>query len=202
MTNDGGVSDCSRVHLSLLKSAELLVKEFDRLELLVNPASAAIGKVYCKVYKLCHKYAQILDVAYCKGQNKHIKMSGRCDMTLHLYESVSALVFALIENAAKYCFSGEQVDVAVNEAAGYVDLSVSSVGPLIEGEEINRIFERGFRGKWARAKQEGRGIGLHLAKIVADAHQTRIVVESKDLGYARDSIPCARNTFSVRFRDV
>jgi signal transduction histidine kinase len=200
--SDGGVAACSRVHLSLLKSSELLVKEFDRLELLINPAAAASGHVYSQVYKLCHKYAQIIDFAYCKGHNKRIRMSGRCDMTLRLYESVSALVFALIENAAKYCFAGEQVEVSVNEAVGCVDMHVTSVGPLIEPEEMSHIFERGFRGKWARANKEGRGVGLHLAKIVADAHETKIQVESRSLNYARDSIPCARNVFSVRFHEV
>src|SRR6185312_7300423 len=106
--------------------------------------------------------------------NKRIRMGGRCEMTLRLYESISALVFALIENAAKYCFANEQVDVLVNEGIGYLDLSVTSIGPLIEPDEMPRVFDRGFRGKWAKVKQDGRGVGLYLAKIVADAHRTRV----------------------------
>lgn len=199
----GGIERAGDLELSLLKASELLVGEFDRIELLINPVSAASGRRYTHVYKLCHKIVQILDIALCKPRNKKIRMTGRSDMTLKLYESVSTLVFAVIENAAKYAFpSGDAISVEVVDSAGSVEISVVSVGPLIEPTEIERVFDKGFRGRWAKGSVEGRGVGLYLAQLVASAHRTKIVVESISLGYGRDSIPVARNRFSVRLREV
>lgn len=198
----GGISEAGQKKVALLKASEFLLKEFDRLELLANPASASTRKVYSHVYKLCHKISQISDIAFCKGNNKKLRMSGRSDICLRLFESVSVMIFALIENAAKYSFPSTEVDVSVNDGVGFVDICVTSTGPLIEADEIPKIFERGFRGRWAKASQKGQGIGLHLAQIVALAHRTKIAVESHDLHYERNSIPCARNVFSVRLREV
>lgn len=197
-----GLGAAPPVHLSILKASELLVKEFDRMELLLNPRAASIGWVYTHIYQLAHKYAQIIDLAYCKGRNKRVVMTGKSHNSLRMYESISVLVFALIENAAKYCMSGERVEVEVSDSIGLVDLKVSSVGPLIEQDELGRIFERGFRGRWARQIQDvaGQGLGLYLANIVAEAHQTRIEVESKSQSYERDGIPVALNIFRVKLR--
>jgi len=198
----GGIDRAGALELSILKASELLVGEFDRIELLINPSSASSGFRYTHVYKLCHKIVQILDIALCRPHNKKMRMIGRSDMTLKLYESVSTLAFALIENSAKYAFPGDPISVEVVDSAGSVEISVVSVGPLIESGEIERIFEKGFRGRWAKGSVDGRGVGLYLAQLVASAHRTKILAESISLGYARDSIPVARNSFKVRLREV
>lgn len=199
----GGLEKAGALELSLLKASELLVGEFDRIELLINPASAAAGSRYTHVYKLCHKIVQIIDIAMCRPNNKRIKMIGRSDMTLRLYESVSTLAFALIENSAKHAFSNSDVIyVELSDSAGCVEISVTSVGPVIESSEIANVFDKGFRGRWAQRRTEGRGVGLFLARIVADAHRTKILVESTPLGYERESVPVARNNFSVKLREV
>lgn len=192
-----------REELALVKSAELLVKEFERIELLVNPASAAAGRVYSHIYKLCHKYVQIIDLAFAKPNNKRVRISGRSFLELRVYESISLLVFSLIENAAKYAMSGEAIEVDLEDRIGSVDLTVTSVGPLIEKEELPHLFDRGFRGKWAiRTQHEGRGMGLYLAKLVAEAHRTNIAVTSVAQGYERNGIPCAKNTFVIRIGNI
>lgn len=192
------IEDAPALHLSILKAAELLTKEFDRLELLFNPASAAAGRMYVHIYQLFHKYVMIANLAQGK-RGRRVLMKGRSDKTIKLYESISVLALALVENAVKYGFNSEQVDVEVIDVLGGVAISVRSTGPLIEEEEIPRIFDKGFRGKWAqRLGLAGRGLGLHLAKIVADAHNTRIEVNSRALGYERDGVPVAENTFRVR----
>lgn len=197
------IEDAPAMQLSVLKAAELLGKEFDRLELLFNPASAAVGKMYVHIYQLFHKYVIIMNLARDRSRAKRIQMKGRSDKTLHLYESISVLALALVENAVKYSFGGEVIDVEVVDVPGGVEASVRSTGPLIEDHEVLQIFDRGFRGRWAqKVGVEGRGLGLHLAKIVAEAHNTRIDVESRSLSYERDDVPVALNVFRVRLLPV
>lgn len=199
----GGLEAAGALELSLIKASELLIGEFDRIELLINPASAAAGSRYTHVYKLCHKLVQIIDIALCKPNNKRIRMNGRSDMTLKLYESVSTLIFSLVENAAKHAFPNfDPITVEVSDSAGCVEISVVSVGPVIQADEVDLIFGKGVRGRWAQGRVNGRGIGLFLAKIVADAHSTKVQVSSVVLGYERDSVPVARNEFKVKLREV
>lgn len=55
---------------------------------------------------------------------------------------------------------------------GRFSLAVADDGPgLAPGEAARPRFERAFRGQGARArKPAGRGLGLDIAKRVADAH--------------------------------
>jgi signal transduction histidine kinase len=56
-------------------------------------------------------------------------------------------------------------------------------------EEAGRVFERFYRG---RARYEGSGLGLSIAKGIVEAHGGRIWVESQDGGGAtfRFTLPC------------
>lgn len=76
---------------------------------------------------------------------------------------------------------------------------VESTGPIILEEERARVFEKGYRGAWSkRIHHEGMGVGLYIAKIVADAHDIEIKVRSLAQGYQRDGIPMARNSFGIK----
>ncbi len=92
--------------------------------------------------------------------------------TIHIIPSV------FIDNAIKYSEPGEIVDVGVEEEwRGYdksVLLEVASYGPQATHEEEHNLFLRRGRGIAAKTVAEGSGIGLTLAKIVADEHMGTI----------------------------
>lgn len=103
---------------------------------------------------------------------------------------------ALLQNSIKYS-SADNVKLTIQEISNKYQVSVESVGPLIEVDELVNIFKKGVRGKWAEKKtNEGLGIGLYIASMVAVAHNLRIDCVSEPMGYNRDDIPQARNTFS------
>ncbi len=88
-------------------------------------------------------------------------------------DSISELVKILIDNAIKYGL-GKEVSVTLKSKV----LKVSDNGMGISGEDLPHIFDRFFRGNKARS-HDGYGLGLSIAKQIADIHNAKIRVESK-----------------------
>ena len=51
-------------------------------------------------------------------------------------------------------------------------------------DEIERVFEKFYRGRHGRAKVEGTGMGLSIAKGIIEAHGGKIHAESRAGGGA------------------
>ena len=67
--------------------------------------------------------------------------------------------------------------MAVRETDGWAELEVSDTGVGIPEDQLPLIFERFYRADKARASS-GAGLGLAIARQVAEAHGGRIEVES------------------------
>ena len=81
------------------------------------------------------------------------------------------------------------------DAAGFAVVEVEDSGIGISDEDLPRIFDRFFRADQARSHETpGSGLGLSIAKWVAEAHDGRIEVSSR-LGQGslfRIRLPLAR----------
>jgi signal transduction histidine kinase len=94
----------------------------------------------------------------------------------------------LLDNAIKYTLKGGSVTVAVREREGWAELEVSDTGAGIRDDQLPLIFERFHRADASRATG-GAGLGLSIARQVAEAHGGRIEVES---------IPAKGSTFTLK----
>ena len=80
------------------------------------------------------------------------------------------IVLNLLSNAFKFTLEGE-IEVALLETEGQVELSVRDTGAGIAPEDQSRVFERFHRVEGARARtHEGTGIGLALASELVKLH--------------------------------
>ena len=87
-------------------------------------------------------------------------------------------VFAnLLTNALKYSGQETEVQVRVETAGGGVVVSVADRGVGIAPEDLPHIFERFYRTRGGR-KPGGVGLGLHICKMLVEAHGGSIWVES------------------------
>ena len=83
----------------------------------------------------------------------------------------------LIENAVKWSQGGEHVDVDVSTTNGRVVIGVRDRGPGIPREEHGVIFEKFGRAKGG-AGRSGTGLGLFIARSIAEAHGGTVDVRS------------------------
>jgi two-component system, OmpR family, sensor kinase len=84
----------------------------------------------------------------------------------------------LLDNAVKYTPDGGSVTVSVGEEDnGSVVLAVSDTGVGISEEQLPLIFERFYRADPSRSAG-GAGLGLSIARQIAEAHGGQIRVES------------------------
>lgn len=88
------------------------------------------------------------------------------------------IVFNLISNAFKFTFAGE-IEVALREANGKVELLVRDTGTGIPPDDLPHLFERFYRVKGDNGRTfEGSGIGLALVQELARLHGGTVRVES------------------------
>jgi signal transduction histidine kinase len=95
---------------------------------------------------------------------------------------IRAAVSNLIRNAMQYSPWDRPVSVFVQRGVGAVTLSVNDEGPGIPVAEREVIFDPLARGEAGRASRAGTGLGLFIARRVAEAHHGRIWVESSGSG--------------------
>lgn len=105
------------------------------------------------------------------------------------------LALIILDNAMKYTPPGGSVDVQVVNGDGTnILLRIKDSGVGISQADLPHIFERFYRADMARSRDTGGvGLGLSIAKSIADAHDAKITVSS---------ISGKGSTFSVIFPSV
>ena len=89
------------------------------------------------------------------------------------------LVLILLDNAVKYTPRGGAVTVALVRVQERVRLTVHNTGEAIPPEHLEHLFERFYRSDSARTRQAGGyGLGLAIAKSIAEGHRGKISVSS------------------------
>lgn len=90
----------------------------------------------------------------------------------------------LIDNAVKYTPEGGRITLRLEKCGnGRIGIGVQDEGIGLEAEEAAHMFERFFRGDAVRGTTQGSGLGLSIAKWIADRHHAVIeVVSFKGVG--------------------
>jgi signal transduction histidine kinase len=84
----------------------------------------------------------------------------------------------LIDNAVKYSPVGEEVEVRAYQEDGRILVDVRDRGPGIPAEDRGLIFEKFGRVASSGHTKPGTGLGLFIARSIAEAHGGRLAVES------------------------
>ena len=95
-------------------------------------------------------------------------------------QQVSQVLRNLADNAIKYTPSGGRVTVRVKRSAkGHAVVEVSDTGPGIPHQDMERLFERFYRGEADNGSVPGTGLGLAIAKELVLLNRGDIQVESE-----------------------
>ena len=95
---------------------------------------------------------------------------------------VEQLLVNLLENAARHTPPGTEVLVRADGGPGGLVLEVADRGPGVAPGEEEKVFERFHRG--GRATGQGAGLGLAIARAIAEVHGGTLRLTSRPGGGA------------------
>ena len=84
----------------------------------------------------------------------------------------------LVSNAIKYTPSGGKISISTGADDRWSWISVADTGPGIPSEEQQLVFKPFYRGKKGKRFPQGMGLGLSIARDLAEAHMGQIEMES------------------------
>ena len=96
-------------------------------------------------------------------------------------DSLTRLIRILVENADRH--GDGSIELSVVRATDVAEIVVADDGPGIPDGDLERIFDRFYRADPARSGP-GFGLGLSIAKTIAEAHGGSIIVENRQGGGA------------------
>lgn len=83
----------------------------------------------------------------------------------------------VLDNAIKYSPKDSQIQITMEKQIHFFRIEIRDEGIGIKKEEINRIFQRFYRGKQEVIKQaEGSGVGLYLTRKILEEQGGNITV--------------------------
>ena len=130
--------------------------------------SEVVGDVMKKMKKVCTTH----EVELLKNDSAEIF----ADKTMILQ-----MLRIFLDNATKYTPAGGKISVNSELVDGKIKLSISDTGIGIAPENIEKVFERSFRIDSENLVKDvrGSGLGLSIAKWIAENHNIKIEVASK-----------------------
>lgn len=96
-------------------------------------------------------------------------------------QALHRMVRILVDNAITH--GGGIVDIGIAPAGGGWRLSVADRGPGFPPEDLVRVFDRFYRADPARAAA-GSGLGMAIARGIADAHRATMIAANRPGGGA------------------
>lgn len=113
------------------------------------------------------------DVVFENAVPEYFEISADCSHLMNILTN-------LIENAIKY--SSDKVTIKINavRTSDGCQIIVEDNGNGIAADDINRIFNRFYRGKASISDIPGMGLGLAYVKLLTNAHGGEISVESTE----------------------
>lgn len=143
-----------------------------------------------------HLVDQLVD-DYFSDERDRIQVRGPDGLTVQIDEArVSLMIKNLLSNALRHC-PADSGPIAIDFDRGDDTwwISVSDRGPGISPDQVTRIGEPFHRGDPSRARDTGgSGLGLYLARLVAEAHAGSLQLDPAHVGGARfvATLPLAR----------
>jgi signal transduction histidine kinase len=115
--------------------------------------------------------------------NRQVTIDAKLDGQVFVRGDQATLVqlfVILLDNAVKYSPSQSQVSVTLDKKGQLARLSITDHGIGISKHDLDHVFNRFYRADQARTSTEtsGFGLGLSIAKLIADSHNATISLTS------------------------
>lgn len=98
---------------------------------------------------------------------------------------IRQLLLILLDNALKYNHPGGSASLTAAVTAQTVKMVVQNTGPAIPPEDLPHVFDRFYRSRSTNRLAPGSGVGLAIAKWIAESHNGQIRMEGDAAGTTR-----------------
>lgn len=132
------------------------------------------------------------------SEEKQAEVLVKCDSSILVNgdrNRLKRVLANLLDNALKYSFENPKILVECEKREDQLIVAVEDSGVGIPESDVNKIWQRLYRGDVSRTTQ-GMGLGLSFVKSIVDAHSWTIHVESGKEGKGARfviTIPISKN---------
>lgn len=180
---------------STLMSARLSAYDIENNPHLLESIGTSTTGLFEKFKKASHCLESL-------ARENHVRISdfiGHSYGQKDVHQIFDFLPYVILENAIKYSPKDQDISVSFTEAANETTVIVSSIGPVIDNDEIDNIFNKGFRGKNAiKANATGGGYGLYFAKVICDLDGINMQASSEDVFLTLNSIDYSEFSITLK----
>jgi heavy metal sensor kinase len=132
---------------------------------------AAVVKEACEMARPIAEDRQ-LDLSVSLGPSRFVNVLGD-------FATLRRLLWILLDNALKYTPAPGRIDVALSANSRQATVEVRDTGVGISAADLPHIFDRFYRADPSRSTIDGAGLGLAIAKWIAEMHRADLTVASK-----------------------
>jgi two-component system, OmpR family, sensor kinase len=160
---------------SIVESLMILVKS-DTGRLVFDMQPVALDELLDQLFVEAKVLAERKKIKIKLEQSEPVHINGDAARLKQLFLN-------LIDNAVKYTRPHGLVTLSLRKDASSAIITVKDNGIGIPRKDLNKIFERFYRGEQNTKDLEnisGSGLGLPIAKWITEAHQGSIEVKSKE----------------------
>ena len=93
-------------------------------------------------------------------------------------DKLRQLVSILLDNVIKYGADGGTITLTLQKTDRQARLTVSNPGDPIPADQLSHLFERFYRADASRGEKSGFGLGLPIARTIAQEHKGALKAES------------------------
>jgi len=93
------------------------------------------------------------------------------------YDRLYQMIMAVLNNAVKFSPNGQKIEIKLIKEETEAILSITDYGKDIKPEHLSHIFDRFYK---TNEEGGGTGLGMPIAKAIAERHGIEILVSSKD----------------------
>lgn len=115
-----------------------------------------------------------------KGIQATLDYEDECSLIEGDYDRIRQLFLILLQNAVKYADENTEIRVGIEHGDRVITVSVEDTGIPVPESEWNNIFEKFYRGN-NHGNKDGSGLGLMVARHIADRHGGKIWVRSDEV---------------------
>lgn len=156
-----------------LTNALLLLSQYENITYTADWPEIRVDEVIYDSIASMHKMFPGIDIAFefnpDEVEETHLYIKGN-EVLLR-----SAMV-NLLKNGVKYSIDGH-VDISTHITESRIVINFENRGPVMQPEEVERMFFPFFRGENAQTKK-GFGLGLSIVKRIVELHECHISYEA------------------------